>query len=163
METARLDVRPVVETDRSRFVALFLDPDFMVYAAKEPMTRDEADARFDHMLAFAHGCPFAKQAIIERSTARTLGYAGADEFEFRGETRLEFGYRLDVEGRGVGYATEASLALLGVARRVWRGELLALIDPANGASRNVLTKIGFEFIEQTEFDGDPTEFYGLRI
>jgi RimJ/RimL family protein N-acetyltransferase len=163
MRTARLDVRPVVESDRDRFVAWFTDADFMVYAGPEPLTGSEAQARFDHMLAFAHEVPFAKQAVIERSSGRTLGYAGADAFEFRGETRLEFGYRLVPEGRGLGYATEASRALLDVARRVWHGELLALIVPENGASRNVLRKLGFAFIENTEFEGGPTEFYALHL
>jgi RimJ/RimL family protein N-acetyltransferase len=163
MRTARLDVRPVVESDRDRFVAWFTDADFMVYAGPEPLTGSEAQARFDHMLAFAHEVPFAKQAIIERSSGRTLGYAGADEFGFRGEKRLEFGYRLVPEGRGLGYATEASLALLDVVCRVWHGELLALIDPANEASRNVLRKLGFGFIEISEFDGRRAEFYGLVI
>ena len=135
----------------------------MVYAGPEPLTGSQAQARFDHMLAFAHEVPFAKQAVIERSSGRTLGYAGADEFEFRGEKRLEFGYRLVPEGRGLGYATEASRALLDVARRVWHGQLLALIDPENGASRNVLRKLGFAFIENTEFEGAPTEFYALHL
>jgi RimJ/RimL family protein N-acetyltransferase len=163
MRTARLDVRPVVESDRDRFVALFTEADFMVYSAPAPLTGGEAHARFDHMLAFARDVPFAKQAIIERSTQCTLGYAGADEFEFRGEKRLEFGYRLVPEGRGLGYATEASLALLDAAGRVWHGELLALIDPDNGASRNVLRKLGFALIENTPFEGGPTEFYGLGL
>jgi RimJ/RimL family protein N-acetyltransferase len=161
--TARLDVRPVVEADRDRFVALFTDADFMVYSAAAPLTSGDAHARFDHMLVFARELPFAKQAIIERSTRRTLGYAGADEFVFRGEKRLEFGYRLVPGGRGSGYATEASLALLDIAGRVWHGELLALIDPSNDASRNVLRKLGFAFIENTEFEGFPTGFYGLRL
>jgi RimJ/RimL family protein N-acetyltransferase len=163
MKTARLELRPVVEDDRNRFVGLFLNPDFMVYSAKEALTRSQAQARFDHMLAFSPEIPFAKQAIIEQSTERTLGYAGADEFDFRGEKRLEFGYRLVAESRGAGYATEASLALLEIARRAWRGELLALIDPHNGPSRNVIRKIGFGFIGNIELDGDPTELYGLNI
>jgi RimJ/RimL family protein N-acetyltransferase len=84
---------------------------------------------------------------------------GADEFEFRGEYRLEFGYRLIREARGFGYATEAARVLLEVARRHWRGELLAFIDPGNGSSRNVLIKSGFEFVESTEVRGDHVDLY----
>jgi len=144
-------------------VELFLESDFMVYGAKEPLTQAEALARFDHMLAFSDELPFAKQVIIERSTGCKLGYAGADEFMFRDEKRLEFGYRLVGESRGLGYATEASLALLDVARSVWHGELLAFIDPENGSSRKVLDKIGFEFMENINMDGGNAELYGLFI
>lgn len=163
MNTARLEVRPVVEADRDRFIELFVDPDFMVYASKVPLTRSEAQARFDHMLAFSQELPFAKQAIIDPSTGSILGYAGADQFTFRGENRLEFGYRLVPEGRGLGYATEASNVLLALARQAWQGELLALIDPDNAPSRNVIGKLGFTFMEDIELDGDPTELYGLSI
>lgn len=161
--TERLEIRPVVESDRPRFVDLFIDPDFMVFSAPGPLDREAANARFDHMMAFSREVPFGKQAIIEISTASTIGYVGADEFEFRGERRLEFGYRLVRPSRGVGYATEAARTMLKVAGQAWEGELLGIIDPANSASRNVLVKTGFEFVERTTLDTDPVDLYSLLI
>ena len=161
--TERLEIRRAVESDRSQYVQLFMDPDFMVYAATGPLDRAAANGRFDQMVAFPQKVPFGKQVIIETSTASLIGYVGVDEIEFRGQTRLEFGYRLVRRARGFGYATEAARAILEGAALQWSGELLALVDPDNRASKNVLLKTGFEFFERTLFDGRSTDFFRLLI
>jgi RimJ/RimL family protein N-acetyltransferase len=163
LRTERLIVRPVTETDRARFVDLFSDAEFMAFSASGPLASEPAELRFDHMVTLGREVPFAKQAVIESSTGSTVGYAGVDVFEFRGVERLEFGYRLVPEARGRGYATEATEALLDVARATFRGELLAFIDPQNQASRRVLDKLGFGFIEHARILGDPVELYGLAV
>jgi len=151
MLTERLEVRPTIERDRDRFVALFCDPEFMVFSAGVH-DRESAHDRFDGMLHTAAELPFAKQPVIERATDTIVGYSGVAWFDFEGVRRLEFGYRLVPEARGRGYATEAGLAVLGLAAETFRGELLAMVDPTNRASGNVITKLGFEFWKQAEID-----------
>src|SRR6476661_2124517 len=106
-------------------------------------TVDSAHERFDEMLVRAAELPFAKQPVIERSSGVIVGYSGVNWFDFEGERRLEYGYRLVPEARGKGYATEAGRAVLDVARDTFRGEILAMIDPTNDASQNVARKLGF--------------------
>ncbi len=156
-------MRPVLESDRSRLVDLFMDSEFMVYSATGALDRRAANDRFDHMTTFRQEVVFGKQAIIETSSGTLLGYVGADEFEFGGEKRLEFGYRLVRASRGLGYATEAASAVLEVATHVWHGELLAFIDPRNGASRGVLVKTGFAFVEHIVVSGDTADLYSRVI
>ncbi len=163
IRTERLEIRPVVESDRKRFGDLFMDADFMVFSATGALEPEAANERFDHMMAFLGKVPFGKQAIIEIATASLIGYAGADEFDFRGGCHLEFGYRLVREARGRGYATEASLAVVASAKTEWQGELLAIVDPDNGPSRNVLIKIGFEFVERTVIKDDRVDLYSLFL
>ncbi|HEX9623324.1 MAG TPA: GNAT family N-acetyltransferase [Streptosporangiaceae bacterium] len=55
---------------------------------------------------------------------------------------MEFGWRLAPEYRGLGYASEASQALLDQARRTFIGEVFVIIDPDNLASHNVARKLG---------------------
>jgi len=117
-----------------------MDSDFMVYSAAGALDRRAGNARFDHMMTFSREIAFGKQAIVQTSTGFLIGYVGADEFEIGGKSRLEFGYRLVRASRGFGYATEAASAILEVVSQVWQGELLAFIDPVNGASRNVLVR-----------------------
>jgi RimJ/RimL family protein N-acetyltransferase len=158
--TARLLVRPPRETDRSRFMELFLDQDFMVFY-HGALTRQQASDRFDHMLAVSRALPFCKQPVVELSSGAVVGYTGVDYIDFEGSTRLEWGYRLVRESRGRGYATEASRALLSKARRTYPGELLALIAPENLASQNVCRKLGFTFWKQAPVDGDLQNLYTL--
>lgn len=152
MLTERLEVRPPQEADRDRFVTLFCDPEFMVFSAGVHDLAS-AHARFDEMLCTSAELPFAKQPVIELATGTIVGYSGVAWFDFEGARRLEFGYRLVPAARGRGYATEAGRVVLELAAETFRGELLAMIDPTNTPSRNVITKLGFTFWKRAEVDG----------
>jgi RimJ/RimL family protein N-acetyltransferase len=161
--TSRLEVRPPRELDRARFVELFCDDDFMIFSG-QALTEEASHGRFDHMLAMCEVVPFAKRPIVERASGQVVGYTGVDYFTFEGEERLEWGYRLVPDSRGMGYATEASQALLARARETFSGQLLAIINPANHASQNVCRKLGFAFLKQAPVDNeDIANFYTLAI
>jgi RimJ/RimL family protein N-acetyltransferase len=158
MLTDRLEVRLPIESDRDRFVALFCDPDFMVFSAGVH-DAESAHARFEQMLLTANQLPFAKQPIVELGTKTIVGYAGAAWLEFEGARRLEFGYRLVPEARRKGYATEAGRALLTVAGETFRGELMAIIDPRNRSSMRVIIKLGFTFWKEASVEGYRDNLY----
>ena len=160
--TTRLEVRAAREADRDRFTELFRNEAFMIFASQE-LTEEAANRRFDHMLEMGAINPFSKRPIVERESAMVVGYTGVDSFTFEGEDRLEWGYRLVPEWRGLGYATEASRALLARARETFSGELLAIIDPGNQPSQNVCRKLGFTFLKQVPVDGDVRNLYTLGI
>ena len=161
LTTERLVVRAPVQTDRSRFVELFTDASFMVFAGV--CDQPSAHARFDRMIHNATQISFSKRPIIEQSTDTIVGYVGVAPFSFEGGERLEFGYRLCTEARGKGYATEAALLLLDHTSKTWKGVLLAMIDPTNAPSINVIGKVGFEFWKQATIDGYLTNLYQLNM
>src|SRR5262245_20776717 len=78
--TPRLEVRAPAEADRSRFVDLFCDDEFMVFSSGT-LTDRAAHQRFDHMLAMCHEVTFAKQPVIERISGSIGGYIGVDWIE----------------------------------------------------------------------------------
>jgi RimJ/RimL family protein N-acetyltransferase len=158
--TARLLVRLPEEADRDRFVELFRDKDFMVFYP-EVFTEEEANDHFDHLVAVCQAIPFGKQPVVERSSGLVVGYTGVDYIDFEGKTWLEWGYRLVPDCRGLGYATEASQALLAKARQTYAGELLAIIAPENHASQNVCRKLRFIFWKQAPVEGDVRNLYTL--
>jgi RimJ/RimL family protein N-acetyltransferase len=160
--TPRLEIRLPVEADRTRFVELLCDEEFMVFSSGV-LAVDAANARFDEMLERGAELAFAKQPVIERSSGTILGYVGVDWFEFEGARRLEFGWRLSPDARGRGYATEASRAVLEVAAATFRGEILAMIDPRNHPSRGVARKLGFAFWKQALVDGFVDDIYRLAV
>lgn len=160
--TPRLEVRPPREADRARFVELFQDADFMLFAP-HVLTAEQAGARFDHMVDVCRTVPFGKQPVIERAGGQIVGYTGVDHIEIEGRHWLEWGYRLVPSARGRGYATEASRALLDHARTTYTGELLAIIDPDNVASKSVCGKLGFAFWRQATIDGDVCDLFTLRL
>jgi RimJ/RimL family protein N-acetyltransferase len=121
--TSRLEVRPPRELDRARFVELFCNDDFMIFFG-QALTEETAHGRFDHMMAMCEVVPFAKQPIVERASGLVVGYTGVDYFSFEGKERLEWGYRLVPDARGLGHATEASQALLAALVRRFRANCL---------------------------------------
>lgn len=160
--TARLQVRPPREADRNRFIELFRSEDFMVFYPGI-LSEEEATDRFDHMVAVCQVIPFGKQPVVERASGLVIGYTGVDHIDFEGKTWLEWGYRLVPESRGLGYATEASQALLAKARQTHTDELLAIIHPENLASQSVCNKLGFTFWKRAPVDGDIRNLYTLPI
>jgi RimJ/RimL family protein N-acetyltransferase len=160
--TPRLSVRPLHELDRPRFVELFSDDAFMAFSGG-PLAADQAHARFDRMLARCQELSFAKQPIVERCSEAVIGYTGVDWIEFDGGRWLEWGYRLVPAARGKGYATEASLALLEVARNDYAGEVLGIIHPDNNASQNVIRKLGFAYWKQAPVQGDLRNVYRVHV
>ena len=106
---------------------------------------------------------FAKQPVIERSSGLIIGYSGVNWFDFEGERRLEYGYRLIPEARGKGYATEAGRAVLDRAAETFRGEILAMIDPTNSASKNVARKLGFTYWKQAIVDDWLDDMYRVTV
>ena len=162
IKTERLLVRLPREADRARFVEFFGNEDFMVFYPRA-LTEEEANDRFDHMVAVSQTIPFGKQPIVELSTGLVVGYTGVDYIEVEGKTWLEWGYRLLPERRGLGYATEASQALLARAHQTHTGELLAIIAPENLASQSVCQKLGFAYWKQAPVDGRIRNLYTLSV
>lgn len=152
-ETDRLTIRPPVEGDRPRFVELFTDESFTVFAAVHDVA--SANARFDRMMALAELVPYAKQPVIEKATGAIVGYSGVGTVTFDGLDRLEWGWRFAVDARGRGYATEATEALLAVADANHDGEMLCIINPANGPSLRVADKVGFRWWRRVDWPDDP--------
>jgi RimJ/RimL family protein N-acetyltransferase len=153
-ETDRLVIRPPLESDRSRFVELFTDQDFTVFAGV--LDEASANARFDQMLAVADAVPYAKQPVIEKATGVIVGYTGVGTVVLEGVDRLEWGWRFVPAARNRGYATEATTALLAVADATSNGEMLCIIDVENRPSRRVADKVGFRWWRRVVWPEDPT-------
>ena len=160
--TDRLELRPPVESDRSVFVSLFCDQDFMVFSGGAA-SGQVASERFDHMLAAAAEIPFAKRPIVVRASGEIVGYCGADWFDFEGDRRLEFGYRLVPGARGQGIGFEAGTAMLALADQTAEGELVAMIDPVNRRSQRLARRLGFRYWKMVTVDGFHDQFWRLSL
>ena len=127
------------------------------------LTEEDANDRFDHMVGVCQAIPFGKQPVVELSSGLVVGYTGVDYIDFEDRTWLEWGFRLVPECRRLGYATEASQALLAKAHHAYAGDLLAIVAPENLASQNVCRKLGFTFWKQAPVDGDIRNLYTLAV
>ena len=78
--------------------------------------------------------------LIESRSGRLLGSTG---LEFKGAQQAATGYVLARDAWGRGYATEALLAMIDVARQLRIPELHAIVHAEHTVSQRVLQKCGF--------------------
>jgi ribosomal-protein-alanine N-acetyltransferase len=105
-----------------------------------------------------HG--FGMWALLRKADGAFVGRCGLRYLEESPE--VELGYTLAKPFWGQGFATEASRAVVCYAFEVLRlGRLVAIADPANAASVNVMKKVGMVFEGMGEFYGTTCVLYAL--
>ncbi|HUQ59117.1 GNAT family N-acetyltransferase [Lentzea sp.] len=133
METERLTLSPLTESDVDSLLALHADPEVMRYLDPAPVENHLGDGF---------------HAAVEKATGRFAGW-----FEFAGTGVVELGYRLHREFWGRGYATEGATALIdrgftvGGVRRV-----VATTMFVNAGSRRVMEKCGLRHVRTFHVD-----------
>jgi RimJ/RimL family protein N-acetyltransferase len=132
LATPRLTLSPVVEADAGFVLALLNDPGWIRHIGDRGVRSLEAAQAYIRD-RFSGGVWFvARDAAGER-----LGLCGL----------------LQRHG-GQGYATEAAAAVLAHARQTLElPKIAAITQPQNAASRRVLEKIGFRFVDKRELPG----------
>lgn len=142
IETARLVLAPPTLADaRDVFDRYASDPDVTRYLG---WPRHQSVSDTEAFLAFSEaewersrGGPYL---IYSRDDGRLLGGTG---LAFDSETLASTGYVLAKDAWGKGYATEALVAMVDLARDLSVTRLYALCHPDHRVSQRVLEKCGF--------------------
>lgn len=152
----RLILRPLTETDLDVAIEMFTDPAVMQYVGKT-YTKDQVVREHPTAIRRCAGGCIGIWCVIGRSTREKLGTAlllplpieetdtnwdlvVGDELP---DCEIEIGYLLKKSAWGKGYATEACRRLLKFAfEETPLDEVVAVTDPQNTASQNVLRKSG---------------------
>ena len=144
--TARLRFREMTLDDLDEMSSMLGDPAVMTYYPA-PKTRDEAAAWIEW-----NQTNYARDGfglwIVETHDGGFVGDCGLTWQQVNGRAELEVGYHVRKDLQGRGYATEAAVACLELARDVLKaGRLVAIIHPANAASRRVAERLGMRQLE----------------
>jgi RimJ/RimL family protein N-acetyltransferase len=129
LETPRLILRPLLDTDADDLARLQTDPEVMRFLDPSPLERFYTAGFF---------------AAIQRGTGRFVGWFC---LEPKGEDEYELGYRLYRWAWGQGLATEGSKALVQLGFEVWAAQrIFAETMAVNSRSRRVMEKAGLRYI-----------------
>lgn len=144
LETSRLQLRPLVEHDCPFLVRLLNDPGWLRFIGDRGVrSRDDA-LRYLEEGPWAsysdHG--FGLLAVTLRDGGDPVGICGLVQ---RGDLEHpDLGFAFLEAAGGQGFATEASRAVIAMAREALRlTTLLAIVDHDHRASLRVLDKLGF--------------------
>jgi RimJ/RimL family protein N-acetyltransferase len=142
--------------DLDDMAALLGDPAVMTYYPA-PKSRAEAERWIRWNLAnyAEHGFGLW---IVETHDGEFVGDCGLTLQTVNGRLELEVGYHVRAALHGRGLATEAASACLAFARdHTAARTLVAIIDPANTASRRVAEKIGMHRMLDDGADDDDSD------
>ena len=97
--------------------------------------------------------------IVDDGTGEPVGSVGYWERDWRGGKIWETGWSVLPEFQGRGIATIATAQVIERARAEGKHRYLhAFPIPENGASNAICRKLGFEFLEEVEFEFPPGHF-----
>jgi RimJ/RimL family protein N-acetyltransferase len=157
LETERLALREWTPGDAGALAALAGDPEVMRYVGDGRAWDIERVRGWIERLNVSYRTRgFSRWAVVEREGGLAVGSCGFAPLPWSGE--IDFGYMFRRDRWGRGYASEITPAALryGFERYGFR-EVVASIDPKNGASRRVLQKIGFVYRNNEVQPGEEEE------
>jgi len=93
---------------------------------------------------------FGRWTLIRKLDGQTIGWCGIKQ---QADGSIDLGYRLFEKYWNQGYATEASLKSIDIAKNDFGIKKMVLVaNEQNGASRAVAIKLCFEFVRFVEID-----------
>lgn len=161
LETKRLLLRPMLETDLDALLLIFTDPRVMAAFDHPPFTHEQMQRwlqrNLDHQDQFGYGL----FSVILKETGELIGDCGLEQMEDQGAAELGYDFRSDFWNRG--FATEAALAVRDYAFDVLKlTQLISLIRVGNLSSKRVAEKVGMTLAEEFTRYGTPYWKYSLK-
>lgn len=138
-------IRQPDPADEAGYERLLLDPDVSAWLRPEPLSPFTA-AEIAEMLAddLRHwrDAGFGPWVLVEPESGSVIGRVGLHRTSVGGELVTELAWTVHPAWQGRGLATATAIEGLQLARSVGLAELVALVLPANTASRRVAEKVG---------------------
>jgi ribosomal-protein-alanine N-acetyltransferase len=161
IQTARLELRPLVLADLDDLHRLWIDPGVRRYLFDDVIvSRERTAAEIDSSIRSFGTNGYGIWGVRRRDRPALIGFCGFREFHEPPELELFFGIAPPYWSRG--FATEAARAVIRYGlEELGFTEIVASADAPNRASLRVMEKAGLKFREQVR-DGDrDTVYYGL--
>jgi ribosomal-protein-alanine N-acetyltransferase len=144
IETERLRLRPVLQSDVPEIFSTFSDRDALKYYGMEPLnTEEEANKLVEAFeKSFATGSAI-RWGIVLKSDDKLIGTCGFHNWS-KSDRRTELGYELNRQYWHNGFMNESLKAILHYGfNGLEFNRIAATIRPENSASRALVEKLGF--------------------
>lgn len=158
IKTPRFIIRDIVLEDEADMFEMDNDPEVHRYLGGKPIqTRAEIRDVINFVRKQYVDNGVGRWAVVDKANNEFLGWVGfklMTDMVHGHVNHYDFGYRLKRSAWNKGVASEAGKASLEYGINVLGFRpVYAMTDVGNGASRHVLEKIGFRFVELFEYDG----------
>jgi RimJ/RimL family protein N-acetyltransferase len=165
-QTERLLLRRPAAEDRALYHAHFTHPEVERWLRPSPLPPFNSGAieelvEGDQAHWSDHG--FGPWVLIERESDAFAGRGGLHLTTVEDVAMVELAWSVEPRLHGNGYATEMAKGAIEWARELEIKELIALVLPANAASRRVAEKLDCEPAGEVEHASLPHLLYRLRL
>ncbi|WP_026727965.1 GNAT family N-acetyltransferase [Flavobacterium denitrificans] len=167
IETERLLLREFLLSDADGMFELDSNPKVHLFLGNNPVKKPEESIEYIHFVQkqykdFGTG----RWAVILKETNEFLGWSGIKFItdEINGHKNFyEIGYRFIEKHWGKGYATEAGKAFVNYAFNEMKVDALyAYADAGNENSRKILEKLGLQYVNSFEYEGETEVWYEMK-
>jgi RimJ/RimL family protein N-acetyltransferase len=161
LETERLSLRMLRQSDFEAYAQMCADPEVMRYIGDgQPLARPIAWRNLAMMVGHWSLRGYGLWAVEERASGALVGRIGFWNPE--GWPGFELGWLLRRSSWGQGYATEGARAALEFAfSQMQQPHVISLIHPENAASIRVAERLGERLHDSSELMGKPVQVYRI--
>lgn len=160
LTTQRIYLREFNNLDLEAFALLLADSEVMHFSMTGTMSREESQKLLESYIANYKVGIHSPWAVIYQDNL--IGFAGFDLRIIENEEKIQITFRLMRNQWGKGLATEASEALIKYAFDTLKlSEVIAIVDPKNTASINILSKIGMKYQKTVNYQGLELDVYNI--
>ncbi|WP_233079199.1 GNAT family N-acetyltransferase [Rheinheimera soli] len=164
-KTERLTLRELQLSDAEFALGLYNDPSFLQHIGdKGVRTVEDAEQNLRQGAIASYAQHGYGMWLVENQQGQAIGLCGLIKRDFLAETDL--GYAYLPEFFGLGYAYEAAVAVLAyAAEQTALNTVVAIVSPANLASKALLKKLGFDQAGQVLVPdkNEMVDFYRIQL
>jgi RimJ/RimL family protein N-acetyltransferase len=156
-ETQRLRIRRFDENDFENMLELDSDPDVMKYISGGKTTPPEEMKNIlaRTLIRYDEWKVYGVWAVELKDSGEFMGWVSLKPLP--GTEEIEVGYRFRKKFWGKGFATEAATAMMSYGfNELKMSKIVAITDPENRASKNVLQKVGLKYVDDRTYVSSPT-------
>jgi RimJ/RimL family protein N-acetyltransferase len=150
LATKRLFLREIGQQDVEDLYEMDADPAVHKYIENKPVqSREQVVAVIDMINEQYKVNGIGRWAVVDKETKECVGWAGLKYY--REEDYYDLGYRFKQRHWKKGYATEVGEVIVQYGfEQMDLSAIYAITHPENEGSMNVLRKLGFELMRQSE-------------
>lgn len=160
IETKRLGLRYLQESDINHLESLESDPEVKKYFPDGPRDRTTTEAMIKRFISLQDDKGLPHFMIFNLDSGEFMGRVG---FGLTEDNEIEVGYVLHQKFWGMGVASEAVSAMLQYAKEHIKSDyIIAYADVGNVGSTRVMEKCGMEYYKTGMAKGIQCRFYRIK-
>lgn len=162
LRTERLILRELTPDDTPALAQILGDAEVMRYSVAGALSEKATGEFIDWCRISYLERGFGPWAVVEKSTSTLAGFCGLNAERVDEKDEIEMGYRLATGFWGKGLGTEAARGAMSYGfEQLGLSSLIAIVQPTNLASVNVIKKLGFRGFVHSQYHRQGVRIYRM--